>query len=266
MSFQKKETPVGIIPKFVPARKQRSAIPDGVKFPTRLFVIAALGNFILLFIFFSGLKLNLASSQAGSDEVAGIYQGSGTEDPLITKVPGLADVLDGPIINGSDPSLGPEEAPVVITYFADYECRYCQKQEVVIKKAVEKHKDKIRLVWKDYPERDAASGSFSAAVAGRCAQEQGQFWPFHDLLFKNSEELSKDLFIALAEKLNLRKSLFSGCLRDNEISQLVKSNILEAEALDIKGVPFIFINQREVMGEATEEDLNKIIDIELDEL
>jgi len=36
--------------------------------------------------------------------------------------------------------------------------------------------------------------------------------------------------------------------------------------LDIKGVPFIFINREEIMGEATDDDLKKIIDIELDEL
>ena len=236
------------------------------KFPTKLFVVAALGNFILLFLFFSSLKLNLNlnSSQAKSNGNVGNYQGSyGIGDPLITKVPGLRDFLDGPIINGLDPSLGPDKAPVVITYFADYECRYCQNQETVIKKAADQYKDKIRLIWKDYPEKDSASGSFSAAVAGRCAQEQGQFWPFHDLLFKNGDKLGKDLFITLAEKINLKKNLFSECLEDGEIGQLVRDNILEAQALDIKGVPFIFVNKQEIMGEAMEDDLKKIIEAEL---
>ena len=252
---------------FSPIRSKTSNGINGAKFPTKLFIVAALGNFILLFFFFSSLKLNLASSQAGSERVIGSYRGSnGTGDPLITKVPGLKDVLDGPIINGLDPSLGPTEAPVIIAYFADYECRYCQKQEAVIKKVMEQYEDKIRLIWKDYPERDINSGSFSAAVAGRCAEEQGQFWPFHDLLFENGDNLGKDLFITLAERLNLKRSLFFGCLEDEEVGQLVKNNILEAEALDIKGVPFIFINREEIMGEATDDDLKKIIDIELDEL
>ncbi|MDD5290542.1 MAG: thioredoxin domain-containing protein [Patescibacteria group bacterium] len=237
------------------------------KFPTKLFVVAALGNFILLFFLFSILKLNFNVPQAVSGRVAGNYRGSnGAGDPLITRVPGLKDILDGPIINGSDPSVGPDKAPVVITYFADYECRYCQKQEAVIKNIIGQYKDKIRLIWKDYPERDINSPSFSAAVAGRCAQEQGQFWPFHDLLFENGEKLGKDLFVSLAEKFNLKKSLFSECLDDEEVSQSVKNNILEAEALDIKGVPFIFINREEIMGEATEDDLKKIINIELNEL
>lgn len=237
------------------------------KFSVKLFMVAALGNFILLFFLFSSLKLNLASSQTDSDRVVGNYRGSsGTGDPLITKVPGLKDFLDGPIINGLDPSLGPDEAPVTIIYFADYECRYCQKQEAVVKKAVEQYKDKIRLIWKDYPADDTDSGSFSAAVAGRCAQEQGQFWLFHDLLFENGDGLGKDLFINLAEKLDLKKSLFSECLEDEEVGRLVKDNILEAQALDIKGVPFIFINKQEIMGEATEDDLKKIIEAELNKL
>ncbi|MFA4833938.1 MAG: thioredoxin domain-containing protein [Patescibacteria group bacterium] len=253
--------------KVYPVRNKLLGGANGVKFPVKLFIVAALGNFILLFFFFSSLNFSLNSSQAGSDRVAGSYQsGSGNGDPLITKVPGLKDILDGPIINGPDPSLGPEKAPVVITYFADYECRYCQKQEAVIKSVMEQYKDKIRLVWKDYPEKNVASGSFSAAVAGRCAEEQGQFWPFHDLLFASGDKLGKDLFIALVEKLNLRKSLFSECLEDEEVGQSVRNNILEAQALDIKGVPFIFINKEEIMGEATADDLKKIIDIELNEL
>jgi len=251
MSFQKKVNSV------------RNKFLSGVKFPTKLFVIIALGNFILLFFLFSSLKLDFASSQAKSNGNAGSYQGSyGTGDPLITKVPGLEDILDGPIINGPDPSLGPDKAPVVIAYFADYECRYCQKQEVVIKNIMEQYRDKIRLVWKDYPEKNVSSGSFSAALAGRCAEEQGQFWPFHDLLFENGDRLGKDLFITLAEKLNLKKRLFSECLEDEEVSQLVRDNILEAQALDIKGVPFIFINKQEIMGEATDDDLRKIIEAE----
>lgn len=234
------------------------------EFSSKLFIIAALGNFILLFLLFSLLDLNLNSSRADSGKIPGSYQyNSGNIDPLITRVPGARDIITSPLVNNTDPSFGSDKAPVIITSFADYECGYCQKQEAVIKNIIEQYKNKIRLIWKDYPERGVTSGSFSAAVAGRCAQEQGQFWPFHDLLFASGDKLGRELFMALAEKLNLKKGLFSGCLEDKEVTQLVKDNILEAEALDIKGVPFIFVNNQEIMGEATSEDLKKIIEIEL---
>lgn len=240
------------------------AFSKKAEFSSKLFIIAALGNFILLFLLFSLLDLNLNSSRADSGKISGSYQyNSGNIDPLITRVPGAKDIITSPLVNNTDPSLGSDKAPIVIIYFADYECRYCQKQEAAIKNIMEQYRDKIRLVWKDYPERNVNSGSFSAAVAGRCAEEQGQFWPFHDRLFANGDKLDRELFMALAEKLNLKKGLFSGCLEDKEVAQLVKDNILEAEALDIKGVPFIFVNNQEIMGEATSEDLKKIIEIEL---
>jgi predicted DsbA family dithiol-disulfide isomerase len=250
-----------------PNRNKFTGRAGKVKFPTKLFIVAALGNFILLFLFFLALKFVFIIPENGNSRTDARRQGGyGEGDPLITRVLGPRDVFDGPIINGLDPSLGPDEALVKIVYFADYECGYCQEQEAAIKKIMEKYEDKIRLIWKDYPEKDPVSSSFSAAVAGRCAQEQGQFWPFHDQLFASGDKLGRDLFLNLAEKFNLRKDLFSECLEDEETGRLVKNNISEAEILDIKGVPFIFINKQEVMGEATEEDLEIIINIELDGL
>jgi len=94
------------------------------KFPTKLFVIAALGNFILLMFLFLSLKFSLSVPQTDKGEN---YQKSYKNlDPLITRVSGFKDIIDGPIINNIDPSLGPEAAPVTITYFADYQCQYCQ--------------------------------------------------------------------------------------------------------------------------------------------
>ncbi|MDD5071399.1 MAG: DsbA family protein [Patescibacteria group bacterium] len=249
------------------ARNKFTGGAGKAKFPTKLFIVAALGNFILLFLFFLILKSAFSVSWDNNGQTAASRRGGyGDGDPLITRASGLRDVLDGPIINGLDPSLGPNEAAVTIVYFADYECGYCQEQEAVIKKIMEKYEDKIRLIWKDYPEKDSGANSFSAAAAGRCAQEQGRFWAFHDQLFQNGDKLGGDLFLDLAEKLNLRKSLFSECLEDEETARLVRNNILEAEILDIKGVPFIFVNKEEIMGEATEEDLETIIKAELDKL
>ena len=122
----------------------------------------------------------------------------------------------------------------------------------------------MRLVWKDYPENSSDSKSYLAAVAGRCAEEQGKFWSYQDSIYDNEKNFSQDLAVSLAEKLGLRKSLFSDCLKDVEIYKLVKNNIIEARALDIKGVPFIFINNQEVMGETETADLEKIIESKLD--
>ncbi|MDP2766943.1 MAG: thioredoxin domain-containing protein [Candidatus Methanoperedens sp.] len=183
-------------------------------------------------------------------------------DLLITKVPRLEDMITGPIISDLDPGMGNEEAPVTIVIFSDYQCGFCQKQEQALKELMSRYEGKIRLIRKDYPETDENSISFLAAAAGRCAQEQKKFWEYHDLLFQNSGGLNSKIFFELAKKLNLNINQFNYCLSGNEAEQLIKDNIEEADALNISGVPFIYVNDQEVMGEITFEELRRIVEIE----
>ncbi len=80
-------------------------------------------------------------------------------------------MLTGPIITNVDPSQGARNAPVTIVEFSDYVCNYCKEQESTIKQLIEAYQDKVRLIWKDYPESNYLSLSFQAAVAARSAGE-----------------------------------------------------------------------------------------------
>ncbi len=184
-------------------------------------------------------------------------------DPFITKNPSLEDMLTGPIISELDPILGNSDAPVSIVEFADYTCYFCYQEEQLLKKIIKDYKDRVNLVWKDYPEGEINSISWQAAIAARCAGEQGKFWEYHSKLFENYKNLSNDLFKKIANQLNLNIKEFESCQKSEKIISLIKDNIDEANALDIEGIPFIYINDQEVMGYMGEEDLKKIIDLEL---
>ncbi|MDP3042970.1 MAG: thioredoxin domain-containing protein [bacterium] len=231
----------------------------------KLFVAASLAIFILFVFVFFITKISPPLARGGAD-IRGKYylnENYSEGDLLITKVPRLKDMLAGPIISDLDPGMGNEKAPVTIVIFSDYQCGFCQKQEQILKNLLNQYGDKIRLIWKDYPESDENSISFLAAVAGRCAQEQKKFWEYHDLLFQNSNGLNSKILFELARKLNLNINQFNYCLSGSEAEQLIKDNIEEADALGISGVPFIYVNDREVMGEITFEELRRIVEIEL---
>ncbi|MFH1662120.1 MAG: thioredoxin domain-containing protein, partial [Candidatus Falkowbacteria bacterium] len=195
-------------------------------FPTKLFVASSLAVFFLFFALFIILNFYLANNSKNEKKLnekdhynyENFYD---TSDPFITKVPSLKDLLTGPIISESDPSLGNTDAPIVIVEFSDFECEFCHTQEKNLKKLIEKYPDKIRLIWKDYPD----DNSFASAVAGRCANEQNKFWEYHDLLFNSKN------YLELAEKLNLDLTKFSKCLNNEDIEILIKKNINEANAL-----------------------------------
>ena len=241
-------------------------------FPTAFFVAASLATFILFAIFFFIIKINFPSNfrrsplQETATRQSGKYylnKNYSEGDLLITKVPNLKDILTGPIITDLDPNLGAKNAPITIVEFSDFECDFCHEQEQMLKQILDKYQNKIRLIWKDYPESNEDSISFQAAIAARCAEKQNQFWAFHDLLYQNSNNLTRLKFLNFADQLDLNRAKFVRCLDNDNIKQLIKNNIKEANALNIKGVPCIYVNDQEVMEEISFEELRRIVEIEL---
>lgn len=236
------------------------------KFPAFLFVAASLATFILLPLLFLLLKsaLTIGATDKEEEEYSPPYYDSENEtgDPLITRAPGFKEKIAAPIISVADPALGPANAPVVMVGFFDFTCSFCKKQEQTLRQIMAAYQNKVRLIRKDYPENDIFSPSYQAAMAARCAGEQGKFWEYHNLLFQDNN-LNKEKFIELAGEANLNISNFRRCLNNGETKKLVQNNINEANDLGINGVPFTYINGKGFMGEMTYEELGDIIEREL---
>jgi len=187
-----------------------------------------------------------------------------TSDPYITRVPTLKSLISEPIVSNDDPMLGNKEALITIVQFSDFNCKFCQEQFQILNKIIMQYQDKIKFIRKDYPEYNQESASYQSAIAARCAQEQNKFWEFHNELYLATTTLDKNLFINTAKKINLNKNQFITCLdQPQNAITLIQNNIEEANALDINGVPFIYINKQEFMGSVSEESLEKIIQKEL---
>ncbi len=187
---------------------------------------------------------------------------SRSADPLLTKKPALSDLIKQPLDGAADPSLGAAEAPVKIVIFSDFTCKFCAEQEQIINKLLTLYPGKIRLIWKDYPENPETSLGWRAALAGRCAQAQDRFWPMHDLLFQ-TKNLSVGDFSGLASRLGLGQKQFDSCLNDGAAKRLISDNIEEANVLNINGVPFIFVNGQELMGQISLSELKQAVEAEL---
>lgn len=233
------------------------------EFPGRIFIVASLSTLVslpILIIFFKMLTTPVPSS----DTVIYDYDtDSRGRDPLVTWVGDPHGSIAAPIISENDPFLGPEKAPVTIVQYSDFSCEFCQRQEAVLRQILDDYRDKVRLIWKDFPEDNSYSSSWQANIAARCAGDQGKFWPYHDLLFKERKDLSRDQAIGYAGGLGLDTDKFGLCLDDTAAKKKIKNNIIEAAALEIPGIPFIYVNEQEVMGEASYDDLKSIIEAEL---
>ena len=84
---------------------------------------------------------------------------------------------------------GPDDAPVTIVEYGDFQCPYCGQAEPVIRELLRDFGD-VAYVWRHLPLNDVHLYAQLAAEAGEAAAEQGAFWPMHDLLLAHQDALT----------------------------------------------------------------------------
>ena len=102
-----------------------------------------------------------------------------------------------------------------------------------------------------------------AAEAAACAGEQGQFWPYHDLLFANPSKLSDADLKQHASALGLNTGQFNSCVDTHKPKELVEADMKAGEEAGVNGTPAFFINGRMLSGAQPFDAFKRIIDEEL---
>jgi protein-disulfide isomerase len=158
--------------------------------------------------------------------------------------------------------LGPDDAPVTIVEFSDFECPFCAKEAPLLMQLRAKYGDLLRVIYRDYPvlfHRD----SVVAAEAGAAAAEQGKFWPFHDQVFAHFGHLSRADLESYATAAGLDLPRFRAALDDRRFHDLVIAEGASGEALGITGTPTVFINGQPIAGVRDLALFEKIVDAHL---
>lgn len=153
-------------------------------------------------------------------------------------------------IQGS-PFKGPENAPVVIADFSDFEWRYCAGLVPLFEQVLEKNPDTVKIVFKNFPIR-SHKFALNAALAALAAGRQGKFWEFHDQLFKNYNRLNEEKVQQIAEELKLDKARFEKDRRDPLLLEIVKHDVNQGIEAGINSVPTVFVNGRRLTRRSLE--------------
>jgi len=152
-----------------------------------------------------------------------------------------------PVSPDDDPRLGPDDAPVTIIEFSDFQCPFCQKSVAVLQELRRMYGDKIRLIYRDFPGQNHPQ-AVPAAEASECAHEQGKFWQYHDLLFARQAPGKPWSFPALAAELGLDVDAFSSCLASGRFRAEINKDLHDGLRVGITSTPTFFINGRPLIG------------------
>jgi protein-disulfide isomerase len=161
------------------------------------------------------------------------------------------------------PVRGGEKAPVTIVEFSDFHCPFCKRVVPTLKELETKYGDKVKLVFRDYPIDQLHPGARKAHEAARCANEQGKFWAYHDVLFTNEPDSSPQRLKAYAQQVGVDLAKFDQCIASGKPKELVQKDIDEAGRLGVNGTPAFFINGELISGAQPLENFVRVVDREL---
>lgn len=165
-------------------------------------------------------------------------------------------------VAATGPSKGPENAPVTIVEFSDFQCPFCSRVIPTLNQVKEKYGDKVRIVFRQYP-LPFHQQAQKAAEASLCANDQGKFWQLHDAMFANQQALGVDQLKAKAAELGLNADSFNSCLDSGKYAAQISTDMKEGSAAGVSGTPAMFINGRFVNGAVPFEEIDAVVADEL---
>ena len=161
---------------------------------------------------------------------------------------------------------GDPNAPVVIVEYTDMQCPYCERHFQQVMPELQKLIDSGEVLYavKDFPLTSIHPQALLAANAGRCAAEQEQYWPMHDLLFQNQQAWSgnsgaADMFKGYATQLGLNAGAFGDCLDSGKYEETIQANLQEGVGYGVRGTPAFFINRERLPGAYPIEAFQQVI-------
>ncbi|MFH1017843.1 MAG: DsbA family protein [Pseudomonadota bacterium] len=162
---------------------------------------------------------------------------------------------------GENPVKGNAKASITIVEFSDFQCPFCKRAEVTVDQVMKEYKGKVKLYFRDFP-LGFHPNAKPAAIAARCAGEQGKFWEFHGKLF-DKQELGDEKYKKYAGELSLNMDKFNACLTSPKIAASVDKDMEAGSDLGVSGTPAFFIDGIMLSGAVPYSEFKEILDDEI---
>ena len=168
------------------------------------------------------------------------------------------------LMENASPIIGSQNAEISIVEFGDYQSTFCYKFHQNTLNTIQSDyidSGKINYVYRDFPLN--GSDSILAAEATYCANDQENYWQYHNLLFENwagenTGWITMNSLTQFAMDLNLDITEFKNCLTTHKYYQKIIDNENYAKKISINATPsFLIFNNDEVIRIIGAQQLDK---------
>ena len=162
-----------------------------------------------------------------------------------------------PPVTRKDHVAGPDDAPLTLVEYGDYECPYCRAAHPIVQALRGRLGDRLRFAFRHFPLTQIHPYAERAAEVAEAAGEHGEFWEMHDMLYEHQEEgLDDSHLLRYAAALGLDADEVAGDLDAGAYTDAVRADFMSGVRSGVNGTPTFFVNGERYDGPwQTEEEL-----------
>jgi protein-disulfide isomerase len=166
-----------------------------------------------------------------------------------------------PAVGADDHVVGPDDAPVTLVEYGDFQCPHCARAHRVLPKVLKRLGSRVRFVFRHFPLAESHPDAVHAAEASESvAAQAGEsgFWRMHDLMYDHQADSDDSLddthLVRYAEQAGADPATVALDLSGDAYEEKVKSNFMSGVRSGVNGTPTFFINGTRFEGEWTNAD------------
>jgi len=214
---------------------------------TTLGVVFAAGFIFLLVMMAKGAQF---TTGAPSDKVAGVtpVANTNTVTPAANANTAVVNNQVSGKVDVSDPTKVRGSGDIVLVEYSDTECPYCKRFHTTLQDMLKKYDGKVKWVYKHMPLEGLHQKAKNESIAVECASEQGKFWEYIDEVYAqtpSNDGLDVSALYTIADKVQVDRSKFDDCLKNEKTKARVEADIAEGEKLGINGTPTSYIADKD---------------------
>lgn len=211
--------------------------------------------FLVVLAFAFGMltqKVQYLQGNGSNQPVLGTSDTTQTGNAIPTPLPAKVDVKPGTLA-----LLGESNAKVTIVEFSDFQCPFCRRFFIDTFPQIKSEyidSGKVKLSYRHFPLSFHPAAQKSAEAA-ECANDQGKFWEFHDLIYEKQEaqgqgtiQYTTDDIKTWASELGIDTAVFNDCLDSGKYASKVSEDANAGAKAGVDGTPGFFVNGKRIIG------------------
>jgi protein-disulfide isomerase len=160
---------------------------------------------------------------------------------------------------------GPDDAPVTLVAYCDFQCTDCADSYYTVKGLLQKYGPQLRYVFRNLPLTTIHPTALTMARYAEAAdRHRGLFWGFHDFVFENRHLIEHPhRLLDEVAVLGLDVEWIRREASDPTFDSRIVEDVASAKASNVTAVPTYFVNGRRLDGDISAQELENAIEAEL---